>query len=159
MHGTRHRAKRFASGSLSIGVWFKLNFDAAVMHDKLVFAVVCRNWEGQLVAIHSRWPFGSCPIKGEALAARLASTVAGEFRWIKLLWKGMHKFLSPDSPIYVIADWIIEHDVQAIKARVQLHPNWLFSWIPREANSMAHLVANGVFRLPILGILTPLFFL
>lgn len=98
MHGTRTQGKKVCEWLPLNRHVIKLNFDAAVMHDKLVFAVVCRNWEGQLVAIHFGWPFGSCPIKGEALAARLASTVAGEFRWIKLLWKGMHKFLSLVSP-------------------------------------------------------------
>lgn len=57
----------------------KLNFDTAVTHTSLVFAVVCRNSDGEVIAARSGWKIGSYPLEDEAIDC------CGEYRDIVIL--------------------------------------------------------------------------
>lgn len=39
-------------------------------------------------------------------------------------------------------DWLIEEDVLFIKSKLNDHSQWVFKWIPRNANEMAHRIAK-----------------
>lgn len=57
----------------------KPNFDTTVTHTSLVFVVVCRISAGEVLARQSGWKIGSNPLKGEALACRLALATMDDF--------------------------------------------------------------------------------
>lgn len=42
----------------------------------------------------------------------------------------------------VLPDWIIEAEVLTMRAMLSSHGQWIFRWIPREGNGMAHALAR-----------------
>ncbi|KAB1225181.1 Spermidine hydroxycinnamoyl transferase [Morella rubra] len=42
----------------------------------------------------------------------------------------------------VLADWIIEAEVLTMRATLRSHEHWIFRWIPREGNGLAHALAR-----------------
>lgn len=67
---------------------FKINFDVSTIRHKLVFPAVCHNSRGDILQVHAGARLGSNPLKGEALAARLAVSYFPEFDQAAVIVEG-----------------------------------------------------------------------
>ncbi|KAB1209388.1 PHD finger protein ALFIN-LIKE 4 [Morella rubra] len=104
----------------------KISFDGAVDKDVIVFAP------------------GTHPLKAEALSAQLAIHLMEEENLVQAcLFEGdaqlMINQIQDDA---IQPDWLIEEDVLFIKSKLNDHSQWVFKWIPRNANEMAHRIAK-----------------
>ncbi|KAB1224617.1 hypothetical protein CJ030_MR2G009974 [Morella rubra] len=82
---------------------------------------------------------GSNPLKEEAIAARLAFSLAAEMNGGEILIEGDSLFLIDQ---ILITDWCIDGEVTTIRKLLVDHVEWKVAWISREENYMAHYLAK-----------------
>lgn len=76
--------------------WFKNNFDTAIRDTYSVQATICRNHYGHIIKMNSHISPLCLPNMGEALAARLATSLASSFNIKSFILEG-------DSQIVILA--------------------------------------------------------
>lgn len=87
--------------------------------------------------------YGSNPLKGETITARLAFSLAEDLNVEDILVEGdslmlVDQILKTDC----ILDWCIEGEVITIRKLLVEHVNWKLAWTPRDVNCMAHSLAK-----------------
>jgi hypothetical protein len=121
---------------------FKINFDTAIRENFSVQAAVCRNSKGKIVKAISQTNPPCDPNFGEALAARLAASLAASLQLQNFSLEG-------DSAVVVSAlnnpsislDWHIESVIANALSLIPVSSLWLATKIHRSANFCAHYVA------------------
>jgi hypothetical protein len=121
---------------------FKINFDTAIRENFSVQAAVCRDSKGKIVKAISQTNPPCDPNFGEALAARLAASLAASLQLQNFSLEG-------DSAVVVSAlnnpsitlDWHIESVIANALSLIPVSSLWLATKIHRSANFCAHYVA------------------
>ncbi|XP_057761092.1 uncharacterized protein LOC130981521 [Arachis stenosperma] len=123
--------------------WIKCNVDAAFdkAHSTGATAVVFRDHNGTLLSGINSSIVATSPLAAEALAVRAALILSRNFQMQKVIIESDNQILIQALKSHVsIAE--IPVILQDILHLVRGIPNCGFTWVPREANSLAHEVAK-----------------
>ncbi|XP_023887886.1 uncharacterized protein LOC112000011 [Quercus suber] len=121
----------------------KLNFDAAVGDFSSCIAVVARDWRGKLVFVISKKVNTNIPVQAEANAILLAIHFAVNCSFCNCIIESDCKVC-----IDAIRDggklipWRIVNFVDSIKNVIRDYGNVYFTWVHRETNQAAHVLAK-----------------
>lgn len=133
---------------------FKVNYDVAVSHNRLVFVAVRRNSEGQVLHCHAGSRAGTNPLKGEALAARLAVSAFENLAQERVLFEGDAQVLiSQINDSASQPGWVIAEDVVLIRHYLATHPRWSLQWASRRCNYLAHNTAKWCLKEIVFGVI------
>jgi hypothetical protein len=121
---------------------FKINFDTAIRENLSVQVAICRDSTGKIVKAISQINPPCDPNFGEALAARLAASLAASLHQKNFSLEG-------DSTVVISAlnnpsislDWHIEFVIANALAMIPASSLWLATKIHRSTNFCAHHVA------------------
>jgi ribonuclease HI/ribosomal protein L37AE/L43A len=125
--------------------WHKVNWDAAlgVHSGKMGLGVVIRDHMGRLVAARSLSRQGGFdPDAAEAIAALVATQIARELGIQRAWFEGDAKIVV-DAVNSMEADWSrIGHLVDDVRLELGKFYQWKMTYIPREHNRAAHVLAR-----------------
>ena len=121
----------------------KLNCDAAVGDLSSCIAVVARDWRGMLVFAISKKVNTNIPIQAEANAILLAAHIALNFTFCNCI-------IDSDCKVCIDAiraggkeiPWRLVNFVNSVKNVFRDSDHVFFNWVHREANQVAHVLAN-----------------
>ncbi|KAB1207370.1 hypothetical protein CJ030_MR7G017447 [Morella rubra] len=105
-------------------VALKVNFDVAVKHSILVATAICREDKGGILKMRFCHRRGTNPLKGEALAARLAFSLADAFPGKVIYVEGDSQILiNQVLATHLSPDWAIEGEVVTIQITAGRRPH------------------------------------
>ena len=123
--------------------WIKLNFDAAIREGKTSVAVVDRDQEGICVATWAEQRIPGSPLFGEASAALMAIQKAAEVGFKNVVIEGdAWNVIEPLRNQVAAPYWSIKSVVEDILYLAKGFDNVNFSFVCREGNEAAHLLAR-----------------
>jgi hypothetical protein len=121
---------------------FKVNFDTAIRDDYSAQAAVCRDSHGNIIKSVSQINPPCDPIFGEALAARLAASLASSLNLSKFTIEGdSHIVIMALQHPSIVQDWRIESLISDTIASLPSSSSWQARKVNRSANFCAHHVA------------------
>ncbi|KAB1221835.1 hypothetical protein CJ030_MR2G004015 [Morella rubra] len=131
----------------------KINFDVAVRENWLCAGVVCRNHHGEVLRVRTQKFRGRDPLKGEALAARIAFALAEEFVDTDILIEGDSLLLVEQvENLHLQADWMIEAEVSTMRSFLRTHLAGRFAGLLEIViNYLGHNIAQLAWNLVIHG--------
>ncbi|XP_059432574.1 uncharacterized protein LOC132165893 [Corylus avellana] len=126
-------------------LWFKINFDTVIRDSFSCQAAVCRDSKGHIIAMISQISPSCSPNLGEALAARLAVSLASSLRLDRFILEG-------DSEVVILAlrhldsspDWSISSVISDILDSIPFASSWEARKVHRSANFSADYLARWV---------------
>ena len=125
--------------------WIKLNFDAAIREGKTSVAIVGRDQEGNVVTTWAEQRCPGSPLSGEANATLLAIQRAADAGFKNVVIKGdARNVIEPLRNQETVPHWSIKSMVEDILYFAKGFDNVNFSFICREGNEAAHLLAGWV---------------
>ena len=125
--------------------WVKLNFDAAIRENKTTVAVVGRDNHGRVVLAWTDILEPGSPLWGEAKAAYAVVNKAVEAGLKRVIIEGdAWNAIDPLKDKKSASEWTIDVILQNILALCNLFDDVSFSFVKREGNSAAHLLALWV---------------
>jgi hypothetical protein len=121
----------------------KFNFDTAIRDTFSAQAVVCRNHQGHIIHMISQISPPCLPNYGEALAARLAASLACSLNSNNYIIEGdsqvvISSLQHPQNPL----DWRISPIIYDIIGSIPASISWSVRKVNRSANFCAHAVAH-----------------
>ena len=123
--------------------WIKLNFDVAIREDKASVAVVARDQRGKLIGAWTEQLEQTKPLLGEAKATWLAIKKAADEGFKRIILEGdALNVIEPLKNKAVIPHWRIKAVLEDILFLVKYFDNVSFSFIYRDSNIIAHLLAQ-----------------
>ena len=124
----------------------KLNVDAAILSDKCWLVVVARDDRGNIMKYWSKAIPLNEPVVAEANAILWAIQIAKEEDFKDIIVEGDAKFCFDVLNSNVVESlWSISSLCKDIKFLGQSFSSCLFSWVFREANSVAHSFCGSFF--------------
>ena len=123
--------------------WIKLNFDAAIREGKTSVAVVGRDQEGNLVAarVEQRCPGSSVTSEANAALLAIQRAVDANFKNV-VIERDAWNVIEPLRNQAIAPHWSIKSMVEDILYFVKGFDNVKFSFVCREGNEIAHLLAR-----------------
>ena len=123
--------------------WIKLNFDAAIREDKASVAVVAKDQKGKLIGAWTELLEQTEPLLGEAKVAWLAIKKATDKGFKRIILEGdALNVIEPFKNKVVVSHWRIKAVLEEILFLVKYFDNVSFSFIYRDGNVTAHLLAQ-----------------
>jgi hypothetical protein len=120
-----------------------INFDAAIWDSFLAQATVCRNSEGRILHMASQISSPCNPNYGEALAAKLAVSLATSLHLDHFILEGDSQVvISTLRHPNVSQDWRISSLILKMIGSISASSSWKATKISRSANFCAHYVAH-----------------
>ena len=127
--------------------------DAAVGSDKSFTAIVTRDWRGELVFAHTKWVETNVPVQAEAEAINWASQQV-------ISHNISHALIESDSKVCIEAlqeldshvPWRISTIISDKLRLKALSHNVKYSWVPRDLNRAAHVLAKWSLKNCLAGI-------
>jgi hypothetical protein len=119
-----------------------INFDTAIREHFSVQAAVCRNSNGKIISAVSQVNPPCVPIFGEALAARLAVTLASSLKLKSFILEGDSALviMALQQPL-IVQDWSIADIISDTLSIIPFSSSWKARKVNRSANFCAHHVA------------------
>jgi hypothetical protein len=125
--------------------WVTINFDTAIMDSFSAQAAVCRNSEGRILHMASQISSSCNPNYGEALAAKLAVSLAASLHLDHFILEGDSQVvISTLRHPNVYQDLRISCLILKMIRSISASSSWKVTKISRSANFCAHYVAHWV---------------
>jgi hypothetical protein len=123
--------------------WYKLNFDTAIRDSFSCQAAICRDHHGRLVKMATQIQAICTPNKGEALAAKLAVSLALSLHLTRFIIEGDSQvvILTLQQPS-IVQDWRITDIIHQTLDMFPPDSSWSAQKVNRSANFGAHYVAH-----------------
>ncbi|GLT61051.1 hypothetical protein SLA2020_337860 [Shorea laevis] len=123
--------------------WFKINFDTAIRKSHSAQAALCRNQKGHIIQMVSEINLPCSPNLGEAMAARLATSLASFLNLKKVIFEGDSQMVvSAMFQPHLNQDWRISPLINNIIDSIPNDLHWKVRKINRSANFCTHSVAR-----------------
>jgi hypothetical protein len=123
--------------------WHKLNFDTTIRDSFSCQAAICRDHDGRLVKMATQIQANCSPNKCEALAAKLAVSLALSLHLNRFIIEGDSQvvILALQQPS-IVQDWRITDIIHQTLDMFPPDSSWSARKVNRSANSGAHYVAH-----------------